>query len=195
MPLVCASLSTNLSPLGSEKHLEIASESQGLRSFLSGGVSNAKRVSFQEIAGDVDEMDNDVPDTLGKIVEDDDEDREEDIEESDALMETASGKPPQVSSSIRDFTQAANKGSAAQDRTVRLDFSVSASKSVTGKTATATLGMTRTTRSSSSQIMTYSGVSKKRGSSVLAGNDMESFTSTQEDAIYGKRSALKKQRK
>lgn len=145
------------------------------------------------MAGDSDEMDNDVPDTLGKIVEDDDEDREEDIEESETLMISAPAKPSQAASSIRDFTQTAKQGPVAQ--TARVEVSVSASKTTTRKTADTTLGMTRTTRSSSSQIMTYSGASKKRGASALAGNDMESFTSTQEDAIYGKRSALKKQRK
>jgi hypothetical protein len=146
------------------------------------------------MAGDSDEMDNDVPDTLGKIAEDDDE-HEEDIEESESLMDAASQKVAPAPSSIRDFTQAAARGVANPERSARLDVSVSTSKGATGKAANATLGMTRTTRSSSSQIMTYSGVSRKRGSSVLAGNDMESFTSTQEDAIYAKRSALKKQRK
>ena len=147
------------------------------------------------MAGDSDEMDNDVPDTLSKIVEDDDEDREDDIEESEPLKSSAPAKPSQAASSIRDFTQTAKKGPEVQDRTARGGVTVSASKTTTGKPTDTTLRMARTTRSSSGQIMTYSGVGKKRGSSVLAGNDMESFTSTQEDAIYGKRSALKKQRK
>ena len=146
------------------------------------------------MAADSDEMDNDVPDTLGKIVEDDDEDREEDIEESESLMIAAPVKPSQTASSIRDFTQTVPKGPVTQDPNARQDVSVPTGKAVNGKPANATLGTTRITRSSLNQ-MTYSTVSKKRASSVLAGNDMESFTSTQEDAIYGKRSALKKQRK
>jgi hypothetical protein len=139
-------------------------------------------------------MDNDEPDTLGKIAEEDDE-REEDIEESESLMEPVKRKSMPVASSIRDYTQAAARPATTQEGTSRIESTVpAAGKHAQSKGTNASLGMTRTTRSSS-QIMTYSGVSRKRGASVLAGTDMESFTSTQEDAIYGKRGGLKKQRK
>ncbi|KAI5455150.1 hypothetical protein NCC49_002419 [Naganishia albida] len=167
-------------------------ESQSLSSFLAGGASVNKRVSFQELANNnTDEMDNDMPDTLSKIAEDDDE-REEDIEESESLIEPVKRKSVSSTSSIRGYTQAAqstNVSNAISQATA----AVTTSKNAQGK-GSASLGMTRTTRSTS-QIMTYSGVSRKRGTSVLAGTDMESFTSTQEDAIYGKRGGLKKQRK
>jgi hypothetical protein len=141
-----------------------------------------------------DEMDNDVPDTLGKIAEEDDE-REEDIEESESLMEPVKRKTVPVVSSIRDYTQAAARPTSPQDGTNQTEATgPAASKHAQNKGSGMSLGMTRTTRSAS-QIMTYSGASRKRGASVLAGNDMESFTSTQEDAIYGKRGGLKKQRK
>lgn len=155
-----------------------------------------RRVSFQELAdSNSDEMDNDVPDTLGKIAEEDDE-REEDIEESESLMEPVKRKTVPVASSIRDYTQAAARPTSVQDSSNQTEVTVpeAASKHAQNKGPNTSLGMTRTTRSSS-QIMTYSGASRKRSASVLAGNDMESFTSTQEDAIYGKRGGLKKQRK
>ncbi|KAJ9123933.1 hypothetical protein QFC22_000724 [Naganishia vaughanmartiniae] len=193
--------STPLTDVGSSPQEQISKPppTQTLTSFLAGTVSTTKRVSFQELAGDAsDEMDNDVPDSLGKIAGEEDE-MEEDIEESESLMEAANTFTSRAASSIGNFTQSGNKHVSIQrEESVRSEVTpavaVPARSTQNKTTGNAALGMIRTTRSQS-QTTTYSGASRKRVASIVVGNDMESFTSTQEDAIYGKRGATKKQRR
>ncbi|KAJ9097672.1 hypothetical protein QFC21_004709 [Naganishia friedmannii] len=191
--------STPLTDIASSpKEQDVRPQTQTLTSFLSGATSTTKRVSFQELAGDAsDEMDNDVPDTLGRIAGEEDE-MEEDIEESESLMDTVETFTARIASSIENFTQPANKHASVQsDKSIRSEISgavAAPAKSTQNKIGNAALGMIRSTRSQT-QATTYSGASRKRVASIVVGNDMESFTSTQEDAIYGKRGAIKKQRR
>ncbi|KAJ9092492.1 hypothetical protein QFC19_008705 [Naganishia cerealis] len=173
-------------------------QNQTLSAFLAGANSTTKRVSFQELAGSPsDEMDNDEPDTLGRIAGEED-DMEEDIEESECLMETANTFTARVASSIENFTQPASKQVSVQaEKSVRVEVGATAvapPKATQNKGSNATLGMIRSTRSQT-QATTYTGASRKRVASILLGNDMESFSSTQEDAIYSRRGAVKKQRR